>query len=506
MDITSRKQVKIGALLSYFMIFINTFSAVLMTPFLIGRIGESDYGVYKSVTSLAATLTVIDFGLGSTVQRFVSGYLSENKKNRLGSFFSHSLLASIALNAILLMVSSVIFALLENIYGSSFDIGQISDARIIFVISSVSIFTHIFEGVFFGMITGHNRFIFINTVKLLSIIIRIALFIVFTEIRPSAIGLVVISLVVDVCAIATEIIYTKTVLKIKWERVNWSSFKKYLKMTGGYTSLMFITTIISQICLNMDNTIIGAIRGPELVTIYSVGIMIYLMFSELSCSISSVMLPTVTKTLQEQDGEKKVVGLIIQAGRLQFMLLGAAIVGFVCVGREFLHLWLGEGYEDVYVITLILIVPALFELCVNTCLSVLQAKNKLGFRTIALGISSVINAVITIILVKEWSYIGAAIGTAVSYVLCSLIAMNLYYHFRLEFNMIQIYKGILHKIWLCLLLSGGTLYFVSYWLEGGWMLFCLKVAIFVIVYGALLYFIGFTKEDKNVLGIWKKIS
>ena len=158
------------------------------------------------------------------------------------------------------------------------------------------------------------------------------------------------------------------------------------------------------------------------------------------------------------------------------------------------------------IITLILIIPSLFELCINTCLSILRAKNLLGFRTIALTISAVINTIITIILVKNWSYIGAAIGTAFSYISCSLIAMNLYYYNKLHMNMLKIYIKIVGRIWVCLAISGLILFVSARFLHGSWIALISNVLIFCVTYAISLWIIGLNKEEKEVFPFYRRLS
>ena len=68
------------------------------------------------------------------------------------------------------------------------------------------------------------------------------------------------------------------------------------------------------------------------------------------------------------------------------MLLGAIFTGFFFFGKEFVFLWMGDGFDDVYYLAIILMAPAMLELCINVCLSILRAKNKHGFRTAVLFI------------------------------------------------------------------------------------------------------------------------
>ena len=231
------------------------------------------------------------------------------------------------------------------------------------------------------------------------------------------------------------------------------------------------------------------------------GLLIFGMFEQLSTSLSSVMLPTVTNILKKDTDGSEIQKTIVQIGRIQFMLLGAALVGFIVLGKNLINLWLGEGYDDVYVITLILMAPALLELCVNVCLSVLRAKNMLGFRTGVLFAVTALNAIITVVGVKFFGYYAAAVGTALSFLIGSVVVMNIYYYKKLSFKMIKIYRQIFSGTWICLLLSGGAIAVSSRFLGNGWIGFILNVIVFCIVYAVTMLLFGFKKEEKKIIPI-----
>lgn len=364
-------------------------------------------------------------------------------------------------------------------------------------------FFYVFENVINGVITGCNRFQFGNGIKVIRLLTRIILIALLLAAYSSSVILVLIDLGITIVFILIEVFYVTRILHIKPKYSHWD--RALFIESGKYTLLMFLTSIAAQVNNNLDNIIIGAVSGPELVSVYSMGLLIFGMYENLSTSVSGVMLPTVTNILEKDKSGTSIQQFVVKAGRIQFLLLGAAVVGFACVGKDFILLWLGTGYEDVYIITLILMIPSLFELCVNVCLSVLRAKNKLGFRTIVLFASTLLNGIIMVIAVKNWSYIGAAYGTATSFIIGSLIVMNLYYYKVLHLPMLKIYKGITKGIWLCLIVAGVALYVASRYINGGWIPLIINVLIFCLIYGCTLLLFGLSSAKKRGVPIVGKM-
>lgn len=497
------KQVKIGAMLSYVLIILNTVYGLFITPYLIGHLGASEYGVYKTISSLSSSLMVLDLGIGSTVMRFVAKYRATKDEKSIPNFVAMSLIQAAMLCGIILAIGTAVLFSIKPVYSKAFSPAELQKAQVLFCILLLNMIIHVFENVINGIITGSNRFKFGNGMKIGRLVLRIFLIVILLRILSNSIVLVLIDLLITVVSIIIEITYINKVLHIKPQYSKWE--RSLFFETGKYTMLMFLTSIAAQVNNNLDNVIIGAISGPALVTIYSVGLLIFGMYENLSTSISGVMLPTVTNLLEEDKSGTKIQKLIVKVGRIQFLLLGAVIIGFACIGKDFINMWLGNKYKDVYIITLILMVPSLFELCVNVCLSILRARNKLVFRTCVLIASTILNGVITVIAVKHWSYIGAAFGTAASFILGSLIVMNLYYCKTFQLPMLKIYREITKGIWICLLISGGVLFISSRYISGSWASIIINVFIFCIIYGILLLAFGMTAQEKNSIPFVKKI-
>ena len=82
---------KIGVVLAYVLIVVNLVYGFIVTPFLVKQLNPTNYGVYKTISSLTGMIAVLDFGISSAVVRFVSKYYSEkdkeNESKYLGACF-----------------------------------------------------------------------------------------------------------------------------------------------------------------------------------------------------------------------------------------------------------------------------------------------------------------------------------------------------------------------------------------------------------------------------------
>lgn len=131
---------------------------------------------------------------------------------------------------------------------------------------------------------------------------------------------------------------------------------------------MFIQTFAIQANGNIDNIVIGVVVGSTAVVIYSFGIQMFNMYESLATSFSNLMLPSVSVKIANGADDEEMQELVTRIGRMRFLVLGAVLVGFICLGKEFINLWLGSGFEDVYYLSLIMMIQVTFTLIENVCL------------------------------------------------------------------------------------------------------------------------------------------
>ena len=492
-------QVKYGAILSYILIAVNSLQGFFMAPYILSQIGEGDYGVYKAIAAFSATIMVMDLGIGTTVMRYTAKFRAEKRIKDISNFAAMGLIEAAIMAFFVIILSVGIYCYLPTFYRGTFTDAEISLAKTLFLILSINIVLVIIENVLNGVITGCNHFIFANGTKLLLLLLRISASIALLQKWNSAVVLVGITLVCSILAMILQLLYIRTQLNISIRLYYWdfSLFKESL----GYTLLMFAQTIAVQANGNIDNIVISRITGPAAVTVYSFGIQLFNMYESLATAFSGLMLPNISKRIADGADNAQLQEVVTKVGRMQFAVLGAALVGFICVGKEFIALWLGEGFEDVYYLSLILMIPVTFTLVQNVCLSILRAKNMMNFRTGSLICTAVLNLVLTIIGTKFYGYYAAAIGTGLSIILGSIVAMNIYYHKRIGFKVFKFYFDVFRRLIVCILLPAVVVTIVNSLFICSWFGLFSKITIFLIVYAVTLWLYGFSTQEKRYL--WK---
>lgn len=498
------REIKNGAILSYLLIIINTFYGLFFTPFLITSLGEGEYGVYRIVGSLIGSLTILDLGIGSTILRYTAQFYAKKQRDALGNFAAMGLLEAFCLSVVMAVICVFAYSRIDNIYSGSLSASELAKAQELFVLFSVILILNTFEKVLFSIIAGCEHYTFANSLKLGRIVLKLVLSVlILRRIADSAV-LLIIDIAVLLAVMFIQFHHINKRIRIRIHLIRWDN--SLFAGSFRYTILMFIQSIVVQFNGNLDNMVIGAVIGSTAVTVYSIGLQLYNMYEQFAISFSDLMLPTVSKQIASGANTTQLEDTVIKVGRLEFIALGGALCGFVIIGREFIHLWLGEGYSMAWTVGLILMIPTTIPLIQNVCLSILRAKNKMLYRTIVVSVMAVFNFAFTLIGVPIYGPVAACIGTALGLVGANIIAMNIYYVKVIHLNVIRIFRNVLSRTWLCCVVASICLLIADNYLSGSWMCWMLKVCVFLVAYQFMLLIYGMTDYEKNYfIGAFRKV-
>lgn len=496
-----KHQVIGGAFLSYILIILNAMYGFIVFPFILSKIGQSEYGVYKIVTSFTTALMIMDLGISSTIQRFIAKFIAEKNKERLENYLAMMLIQLLILLIFVGSIGFLLYSSVSNLFDFSFTLEEISKANQLYILLIFSLLLTIVSNFLSGIVTGFNKFIFVNLINVIFLFLKVILIVLILSKYKNSVILVYIDIFINVLSILFKSIYLKKNLSINIHFVKFD--KSLFKESLIYMFLMFLSAIINQVNGNLDNVVIGAIIGSSAVAIYSFSIVIESAFEKFAVAISKVMLPTVVNQIEQGDSLEKLEDTVIKVGRLQFMLCGAILAGFIVIGKEFIVLWLGKEYLDIWLISLIIMIPRLVELIENVYLSILRAKNKIGFRTIGLFCMTLVNLLITIVGTRLWGYIAAAIGTSLSIIVFELIIMN-YYYYKMDLHPLRTILKIVDKIIFCIIVPSFVVYFTKNFFIDGWISLIIQIIIFMIIYVILLLIFGLNMNEKLALSKVKK--
>lgn len=416
---------KSGVILTYLNIFLNTAVMLVYTPLILKYLGQAEYGLYSLSLSILTYLALLDFGFGNAIIVFTSKYLVNNEYKKQIKLYGTVLVSYYTISVISFFMMILFYFKVDDLFGRSMSYEEIELFKKIIIIIGFNILLSIPGSIFRSILTAYEKFKIINTISIIRTLLIPLLSILAIYLDGRVLVMVSIVTAVNIFALLTQFYFYKKYVNIKISIFDFNRdvFKKAFK----YSVFVFIATVVDQVNWNFGQLIIGGYLGSKDIAVYSISILFNTTFMMLSSSISSVLLPKVSKMISNGVSNDQLTNEMIKIGRLQSFIVFLVLFGFILFGKDFIIMWAGYQYVDAYYLTLIVMIPLTIPLIQNLGLSILKAKNKFHFRAISSFIMSFVTISLSFILVKKYGYFGVAISIGITFFILNGIIMNIYY-------------------------------------------------------------------------------
>ena len=500
-----KNQRKIGAVLSYVSIIASSLVQLLYTPIMVSKLGQSEYGLYSLAASIIGYLSVLDLGFGNAIIVYTSKYRAQGKDKAEAKLLGMFRLVFQVLGVIAGIASLVMFFCVDIMFGATMTSTEVGKMKIMMLILGINVVMSFFLNIYWSIIRAYEKFLFLKAVSIIHTILQPLLMLPLLFLGAESITMAtVISLVNIGCNLAYYIFCRKKIgIKIKYHGFD----KKLFKTIFGYSFFIFLAVVVDKINWSVDRFILGAVSGTIAVSIYSIAGTFNQMFINLSNAISDVLLPKISKMVATKATDKELSDELVKVGRIQYLVIFLAMSGYVLFGREFIHAWVGQEYDESYFVVLFLAIPLCLTLIQNLGISIMQAKNKHQFRAISTAIMSVINVIISIFLARAYGAIGAAMGTAFSLIVINIFAFNVYYKKAIHLDIGRFWLNILRMtipFALPILAILGFMHFVEL---HGYLSVLVYGGIYVVLYSITAYFLSMNRYEKDVIhSVFRKLK
>lgn len=439
-------QLKAGSILSYVQMALNVVIGLVYTPIMLRLLGKSEFGLYNTVSSTISMLSILNLGFNSSYIRFYSKYKKENDETSIAKLNGMFLLIFLVIGTIAFCCGCFLASHLEYVFADGLSAAEYKTAKVLMLLLTANLALSFPMSVFTSIISAHERFVVLKLLGMLKTILSPLITLPLLLIGYKSIAIVTTTLLISVLTDIAYLFYVKRILHVVFR---FHDFEKGLfKQLFSFTFFIALNMVVDQINSNMGKFLLGRMKGTEAVAVYSVGYALYQYYAMFSTAVSGVFSPRIHRIVNSTNSspveqKKQLTELFTKVGRVQFMILALVASGVVFFGRPFIVFWAGRGYEEAYVVALLLIIPASIALIQNIGIEVQRAQNKHQFRSIAYIIMALVNLFSTILLCPKYGIVGTVMGTALSLILANGLIMNVYYHKRCNIDILAFWKSIL---------------------------------------------------------------
>lgn len=449
----SSKQIKLGAVLSYFAIAFNMIAGLIYTPWMISEIGQSNYGLYTLATSFI-TMFVMDFGMSSAVARFVAKYNAEGNRQAVNNFLGIVYKLYIAIDVINFSVLVTVSFFIERIF-DNLSSSEIGTFKILYVIVGLySVISFPFTNLN-GILTAHENFIGLKLSELFHKIFIIVSMVVALLMGYGVYALVTVNAISGLLTIAIKliIIRKKTPVRINFRYRD----KGMLKEIFGFSAWTTISSLALRLIFNITPSIIAAVSltGATGVAVFGLAQTIEGYVYTIATAINGMFMARISKLIHEGKKDTALMDLMIKLGRLQCMIIGVLVAGFISFGKSFIvDIWNKPDFAESYLCAVFIIIPCFLYLPLQIANTTVVVENKVRLNSFIFVITGIMNVILSLILSKYWGAMGASISIFV--VTTIRTGMMLVVHVKvLHLKMWRFFKETFFKITPFLLVSMG---------------------------------------------------
>ncbi|BED92327.1 MAG: oligosaccharide flippase family protein [Candidatus Paraimprobicoccus trichonymphae] len=443
-----KNQRKKGMILSYLNILLGTLINIISVPMFLNYININEYGLYQIMGSLIAYFVILDFGLPATVVYFYSKYSSENNNGQKEIFLSICSKIYIFITFMIFLVGLILYFKLNFIY-KNYEIQELNNLKNMYLILLINVIITLPFQIFNAIITAHEKFVFLKSLSIFINVFQAISIFLFINKFPFAITIVTVQTFFNIITSFFRAFYCIKFLKIK---ISFSHFNKelFLKIVK-YSSVIFLNVIVEQFFWRSNFIILSILNNSVSAAAYSIVFQITYNYMILSTAITGVFLPKVIDLVTKKN-EKKLSNLFIEVGKLESLILGLVLTGFILFGKEFISIWsLKEpGFENSYIMTLLILIPLSIDLIQGLGQTILQAVNKFYFRVILFLFIDFINIFLSILLIKKYGEIACSAVSGTTLIISNIV-LNIYYQKNLKLDIKDFWLKILKNLFFALI-------------------------------------------------------
>lgn len=434
---TGNSEIRYGAILSYVNVALLFLIGLLYTPWLVDSIGADDYGLYTLAISVI-NFFLLDFGISTAISRYLAKYISEGRIDRANSFLGTTYVVYCLITAIMLIILIMVYANMKCIYAglSESQLATLKSLYVVVAFYSVVSMPFLSQN---SVLLANNSLVALKACSLVQKLFVTLMTIVGVALGYGVFAIVFITAVGNLLFIVVKIIMIRKISKIRVNIRN--ANKEDAKDLVLFTSWVSMGQICERCNWMLMPSVLGVVSNSFEIAIFGLINQIQGYVWNIADALGSLFLPKVTKLLMRDSSGKELTQLMIKFGRIQVMIVGGIVVGFILVGKQFIDLWMGNEYSGLWVGSLSVISIYALSVPMQIASTAMTVSNHVNLQAKAKMIAAISTVTLGFILAQAYGAVGASLAIAVGS-LISLIVNCFFYRSKLKVKLKEYFKQV----------------------------------------------------------------
>ena len=435
---------------------------LILSRFLINRLGEDVYGLWMVIAALTAYFGLMDLGIRGSVGRYIAFYRAQQDPEEVNRVLNTSLVALCGVGGAISIATLIAVWVFPRFFTAP--PGLENTARIALLIVGLNLALTFPFAIFDSVLWAMQRFDLLNLIDIPVGILRTALAFYFIGRGDGLLALAIIAM--STSALAAII---KAVLSFRIEpqlrlQVRCASMATARKIYG-YGVWSFLLAAAREGRDKLSPILIGSLLNLNFVTVFSIAARLIGIATQFVVASTGVLTP-VSTALHAQDKTDKQQRLFVEGGKYCTAISLYFLLFFIVLGKSVILLWMGakgpqiidEGAArllDVLVIGEV--IPMSQWVTYSMILG--MAKHRLSAVLAVVEVGLMVGLMIA--LVHPMELMGVCIAVAISGTLCRGIFQIIYGCHLIRLSVWRYMAEALLRPTILALLTGVVLYFVA---------------------------------------------
>ena len=268
-DASEQANVKLGIVLSYIALFVSLIGMFVVTPRVLEYVGDDQYGLLNFANSITSWLAVISSALAVSYVKFASEYRKENKDVGLVNTSFFRIFGTLALVIVVILGGGAGIFFGFNIQLSQYTASENTLILWLLLVSGVNVAINVFFSVFSSYLSYQKQFIFTKLLSLAVSFLTFALNLILAYATRNVLWISIAAAILTLisCVITTFYAYRKS--KITFARESIKKTSPLIKAIMIFSSFVLLNSIVEQINVHLDKTLLGIMVDAQAVTDYT---------------------------------------------------------------------------------------------------------------------------------------------------------------------------------------------------------------------------------------------
>lgn len=401
--------------------FLTLLVGFFLSPFILHKLGDEAFGVWILIFSLTGYYGILEFGIRSSIIKYVAECKATGDNDRLLRIVNLSVLVYTGVAVVVIAIAIVGSRYVDAVFHISSDLHHA--ATVLFLLVGTSVAVGMPLSVFAGILAGLQEFYFINVTQAVVTLLRVVLIIFALE---RGLGLISVAFITVALPLLSYLIYawrvrSSIVLHFGARFIDRGTFRQIF----NYSFFSFISNLAFRLRFQTDAIVIGTMLSSTAITHFSIGSKLVNYSSMLVVGLGQIFTP-MSSEFHATGDQHRLRRLLVLGNRACALVVLPMATIMVIFGKRVIDVWVGAQYESSYIILLILLIPSVLADVQGSSRQILYGMGRHKALAVVNICEGLINLVLSVLLVRYWGIVGDALGTAIPLTLTSLFFLPLY--------------------------------------------------------------------------------